>query len=361
MIKAKEYINRIAPYIPGKPIEEVEKEFGIKDIIKLASNENPYGPSPKAQAAIAAAVAGISRYPDGSGYYLRKKLSRFHGINEDMIILGNGSDEINSMITAAYMGQGDNGLMGFPSFIKYKIAIEASGAECRMVKLNAAYGIDLKKIAKSMDANTRVVFICNPNNPTGTIVTQSEVVDFLRRTSPGVLVVLDEAYIEYVESPDFPRSFDLLRKYPNVIVLRTFSKIYGLAGLRVGYGIASESIIRDLNKVRDPFNTSSLAQAAAAAAVDDGKYVSACFKKNLKEMKFLEDELGYMKLFFVKSHSNFILADLKKDLRDIYIPLLKKGVIIRPMNSYGLNTFARITVGTREENKRLVRSLKELL
>lgn len=351
-----DYISSLVAYPPGKPIEEVEREYGIKGSIKLASNENPLGPSPKAVDAIKRHLSNIHRYPDGSCYYLKDRLAGHLGISKNKIILGNGSNEIIELIIRAFLRPGDEAVMAHPAFIVYQMIVQAAGGKNVIMPLKD-FTHDLEAMAGSVTEKTRIIFITNPNNPTGTIVKKGEFERFLSRVPEDVIVVMDEAYFEYVSDPEYPNGMDYINERL-VISLRTFSKIYGLAGLRIGYGVASESIISYLEKVRQPFNVNSLAQAAALAALDDGDHVEKSVKINKEGLAYLYGELDKMGLNYVKSHANFLLIDMKADGIRVYQDLLRGGVIVRPMGIYDLRNHLRVTVGLPEENKRFIEALK---
>ena len=354
-----DYISNLVVYPPGKPIEEVEREYGIKGSIKLASNENPLGPSPKAVDAINSHVSSIHRYPDGSCYYLKEKLSERLGVAKSKIIFGNGSNEIIELIVRAFLRPGDEAVMAHPAFIVYQLIVQAAGGKNVILPLKD-FTHDLEGMAGAVTEKTRLVFITNPNNPTGTIVKRGEFERFLSKVPEDVVVVMDEAYFEYVSDPEYPNGMDYINDRL-VISLRTFSKIYGLAGLRVGYGIASEEIINCLEKVRQPFNVNSLAQVAALAALDDQGHVEKSVEINNDGLAYLYGELDGMGLSYVTSHANFFLIDMKVDGVKVYQDLMREGVIVRPMGVYDLKNYIRVTVGLPEENKRFIEALKSVM
>ncbi|WP_217267268.1 histidinol-phosphate transaminase [Thermanaeromonas sp. C210] len=357
----REAILDIKPYVPGKPIEEVQRELGIKDVIKLASNENPLGPSPDAVMALREAAEKIYLYPDGSCYYLKQALAAKLEVSEEQLIIGNGTDEILKMLGEAFVDPGDEVIVGDPTFSEYEFAAQVMGG--RAVKVPCRdFRLDLEAMAGAVGPRTRLVFLCNPNNPTGTIVSQEEVDVFLNRVPSHVLVVLDEAYYEYVTSPAYPDSLAYVRDgRPNVIVLRTFSKIYGLAGLRVGYGIAHPEVIKALNRVREPFNVNSLAQVAARAALQDEYHVGKSREVNNEGKEFLYEQFRALGLKYVPTESNFIFVDIGRDSREVFKKMLAKGVIVRTGDIFGYPTFLRITIGTRRQNQRLIDALREVL
>ncbi len=353
-------IYKIKAYQPGKPIEEVKREFKLKNVIKLASNENPLGPSPKAVEAIREYASKINFYPDGGSYYLKKALGEKLGLKEENIILGNGSDEIISLITRIFLQKGDEAIMGDPSFLMYKIDAQLSRAKVASVPLKN-FRLDLSEMSKAVGSKTKLIFISNPNNPTGTIIIKDEVEHFLRDIPPGILAVFDEAYYEYVEDTNYPQSIDLLDRNSNIIILRTFSKIYGLAGLRVGYGVGSPEIIELLNKARPPFNVNSLAQVAALASLEDEDQVNRS-KILVREGKgFLYSNLRRLKIFFIPTQANFILIKVGKKAKDIEAKLLKKGIVVRRMGVYNLPHYIRVTIGTKPQNEEFIKNLQTIL
>lgn len=352
-------IEALIPYPPGKPIEEVERELGIKGSIKLASNENPLGPSPKAVDAVSKAIKNLHRYPDGGWHYLKEKLARHLNVKSENLIIGNGSNEIIELVVRTFLRQGQEAVMGNPSFAVYPLVVPAAGGRNVLVPLkNLTH--DLDAMFDAITENTKIVFIANPNNPTGTMNTKAELDRFYKKLPEHVILVLDEAYYEFVTNKDFPNSLDYLKGGKNIVVLRTFSKIYGLAGLRIGYGIASERLVFYMNKVRQPFNVNSLAQVAAMAALDDDEHLKKSQKNNQDGIKYLFSELSAMGLECVPTQANFFLVKVGNG-KKAYDDLLKQGVIVRPMASYGLGEYIRVTVGLPEENKRFVDAVKKVL
>lgn len=356
MTTAPEHVRTLNPYIPGKPTGELERELGLKDTVKLASNENPLGPAPRAIRAIAQNLIEIHRYPDGSGYYLKMALAERLGVGSDQIILGNGSNEVLNLIVRTFYKAGQNGVSSEQTFVVYPMAMQAVGGEYRAAPMrDETY--DLDAMADLVDGNTLCVFIANPNNPTGTIVGRRALDRFFQKLDPSVLVVLDEAYFEYVEDGEYPNGLDALADGKNVIVLRSFSKIYGLAGLRLGYGVGRPDLIETMNRVREPFNTGTLAQAAALAALDDGDHVSKSRRVNGDGKRFLYDALDQLGLGYTPTEANFIWVDTGRDARQLYDGLLRQGVIVRPMGE----RHVRVTIGLEHENRRLVQALQEVL
>lgn len=360
-IEVPEGIASLVPYPPGKPIEELERELGIEGSIKLASNENPLGPSKKAIEAISGEgfLGNLHRYPDGSAFYLKNRLAKLHGVVPSSIAIGNGSNEIIELLIRTYLGSGNEAVMGDPSFAVYPLVVQSVGGESVMVPLKGLTH-DLKAIREAVTDKTRLIFITNPNNPTGTIVSRDEMTAFLDSLPEGVITVLDEAYFEYVKSDDNPDGIQYVKEGRAVIALRTFSKIYGLAGLRIGYGIAPPEIIDYLERVRQPFNVNSVALAAALAAIDDEAHVSESRRVNSEGIEYLFGELKKLGLESVPTEANFFLVRVG-DGKGVYEGLLKRGVIVRPMAGYGLGEYIRVTVGIRAENERFIKAATEVV
>ena len=355
-----EWIVRLAAYPPGMPLEELEREYGITGSIKLASNENPFGPSPRALAALADAMGSLHRYPDGSGFYLRRALAERIGVPTDAIILGNGSNDIIELAARAFLRPDVDAVMAEQAFVIYEMVVQATGATPRLVPLRN-YTHDLEAIARAITPATRLVFLANPNNPTGTIYTRDEWEDFLDAVPRRVLIIADDAYADYVEDPAYPDSLAYQRRGRLLLTLRTFSKIYGLAGLRIGYGVGPLEVIAVLNKIRQPFNVNSLAQVAALAALDDGEHVARTRANNREGLAYLREACTGLGLRCVPSWANFLLIDVGGDAARIYDALLRRGVIVRPMDVYNLPRHLRVTVGTPAENARFVESLTAVL
>lgn len=349
----------IEAYKPGKPIEEVEREFKLKGVIKIASNENPLGPSPMALKAIRKTLTALNRYPEGTCFYLKRKLARVLGVGENNLIFGNGSDELIDIILKTIKAPGAEIVTADITFIEYKISSMINGFIVKTIPLKD-FKFDLEAIKAACTKNTKAVFIANPNNPTGTYVGAREVEIFLDGLPQDILVVFDEAYTEFVASKDFPRLIHLIEKR-NIAILRTFSKIYGLAGLRIGYMVANEKFVSCAQRVRQPFNVNSLAQAAAAAALDDKAFVKKTRALIHKEKKVLTRAFCERGIWFKEGVANFIFVRMDTDMRTIFQKLLKKGVIIREMSSYNLNNYARITIGTGKENRKLIKALDEIM
>jgi histidinol-phosphate aminotransferase len=356
----KRGIQELIPYPPGKPIEELERELGITGSIKLASNENPLGPSPKAVQAILSRVGTLNRYPDGSGYYLKSKLSSKLGLPPEQLIIGNGSNEIIELVIRTFLNVDDEVIQAFPTFLVYEKMVRGAGGKITSVPLSHMK-IDLEAVMGVITPKTKIIFINNPNNPTGSILAKKELTDFLRTVPEDIMVVLDEAYIEFVTDPDVGQGLDLLPSFPLTIVLRTFSKLYGLAGLRIGYGFSSVEVIDYMNRVRQPFNVNSLAQAAATAALDDADFVSRTLTLVREGLSYLYDSLRDMGLETVPTETNFFLIKVPVAAREVYERMLKEGVIIRSMDSYDLKNYIRVNVGLPEENRRFVATLGKVL
>ena len=352
------YIRELAPYVPGKPIEEVERELNMH-AIKLASNENPLGASPLAIAAAQKALAASNRYPDGSGFYLREALAKKHGIPVESIILGGGSTELIDLSARIALVPGDCGVTSYGSFPLYYIAIRATGASFLDVPMRD-YQFDLEAIARDLPEETKLIFLANPNNPTGTMFSADNLDTFLARVPEHILVVLDEAYYDYVDDPNYSRSIEVVRGGRNLIVLRTFSKVYGLAGLRIGYGIGPAALLAEMNKIRGPFNTSGVAQAAASAALDDTEHVRRSVESNRAGLAQMASGLHSLKIKFVPSVANFLLVIFGTDTEPLVEELLKHGVIVRPMRWMAFPMALRVTVGTHEENEKFLRALAEV-
>lgn len=353
------HIASIRPYIPGKPIEEVERELGV-EAIKLASNENPLGPSPRAIEAMARFLAEGHRYPDAGGYYLRARLAERHQVPIEQIILGAGSTELIQLIARILIGPGLEGLTSEYSFVMFAQAVQAAGGklvETPMKELR----FDLEALAERVNPRTRLAYIANPNNPTGTIVTATEINRLLSRLPETVTLLLDEAYGDYVDHPDYSRALDYVRQQRNVLVLRTFSKVHGLAGLRIGYGLGHPEVVAALDRIRSPFNVSRLAQVAALAAFDDSEHIRRSVESNRRGLEFFARELPRLGLSYVPSYANFFLLETGYEAQEDFQALLKMGVIVRPLGFMGLSRALRVTVGTEEENRRLLEALKKLL
>lgn len=352
MIRPPDYVLAIQPYVPGKPLEELERELGISNSIKLASNENPVGPSPRALGAIREAFSDLNRYPDGAGYYLKQALARKLAVAEDELILGNGSNELLDIAVRTFMQPGDEAVMAAPSFVVYAMAVQSVGGRPVQVPLRD-YAHDLDAMAAAVTKKTKMLFIANPNNPTGPMNTKNEFDRLMARMNDDILVVVDEAYFEYVSDPDYADSMKHFRNGRNLLILRTFSKIYGLAGLRIGYGIGRRDVLNDMNRLREPFNTNTLAQRAALAALEDDEHVRRSREVNETGKKFLFAELKALGFAPVRTQANFIYIPVE-DAKALNDSLLRQGVIIRPMGPKAI----RVTIGLPEENSRFIAALR---
>ncbi len=359
-IRIPNHLKQFRPYVPGKPIDEAERELGIERFVKLASNENPLGPSPRALEALHAACAGVNRYPDGSGHALRHALARRLGCDPSQIVLGNGSTELVEILAKSLLADGMGAVIAEQAFIMYRIAVLAMAAPLVQVPLLDNCH-DLERMAAACDERTALVYIGNPNNPTGTYVGRERLNAYFARVPPHVLTVVDEAYFEYVGADDYPNCLEYLNAGHNVVVLRTFSKIHGLAGLRIGYGITASEFAHTLEAVRSPFNTSAVAQAAALAALDDTGHVERSRRQNATETRFLQDELTRRGIPYVPGVTNFILLRTGLQSEELYQRLLRQGVIVRPMAAYGFPNSARVSIGTRPENLRFLTALDRVL
>lgn len=353
------WIRGLVPYPPGKPIAEVEREYGIRDSIKLASNENPLGPSPRALAAVQQALGDLHRYPEGDCYYLRHALARKLDVAPDALIFGNGSNEIIELLARALLQPGEEAVMADQAFVVYRLVVQAAGGRSIVVPLRD-FTHDTEAIAAAVTPRTRIVFLANPNNPTGTMFGRDAWRRLLDSVRDDVVIVMDEAYAEYVDDPDYPSGIEAHREGRAVIVLRTFSKIYGLAGLRVGYGVALPQLTAAMNRIRQPFNVNSLAQIGALAALDDEAHVAASRSCNRAGLAYLRAEMQRLDLDTVPSWANFLLVRVGRGA-EIYQALLRRGVIVRPMDGYGFPDHLRFSVGTAAENRRLVEALAACL
>jgi histidinol-phosphate aminotransferase len=352
------YVRSIAPYQPGKPISELARELGLKEenIVKLASNENPRGVGPRTRAAIEAALADIARYPDGNGHELKTALARRYGVDMGALVLGNGSNDVLELIALAFLGPGRSAVYSQHCFAVYPLATQARGARGIAVPAKN-YGHDLEAMLAAIDDETYVVWVANPNNPTGTMLRPEEIEAFLKRVPERVIVVIDEAYNEYLPPELKGEAVKWLKRHPNLVITRTFSKAYGLAGLRVGYALAHPSVADVMNRVRQPFNVNSIALAAAGAALEDMEFVARSFAENLQGLRQIEEGAARLGLDWIPSHGNFITVRVGK-ANEIFRRLLKRGVIVRPVGGvYQLPEHLRITIGTAPENERLLAAL----
>jgi len=353
-------IRGLTPYSPGKPISEVQRELGLTDIIKLASNENPLGPSPAALRAMQEALEEVRLYPDNDSYELREAVSKRLGFPPEQVVVGRGSDEVIHMIGLAFLRPGEESIMPEPPFTLYEFTTQLMGGVQVRVPLRD-FTYDLPAMAERFSEKTKLVFFANPNNPTGTMVRKDAVAKFMSELPPQAIMVFDEAYREYVDDPEYPDGLDYVREGANALVLRTFSKVYALAGLRIGYGVGPPHLMKWLQNVREPFNVSSVAQAGALASLDDEDQVKRAAEANREGKKYLYAEFERMGLRYVPTQANFIFVDAGKDSRAVFSQLLRRGVIVRTGDIFGFPTFVRVTIGTPEQNERFIRALEEVL
>lgn len=358
----RDTVLTIKPYVPGKPIEEVESQLGITGVIKLASNENPLGASPLAIEALRGVLDSVHHYPDSNCYYLKQELAAQLGCRNENLIIGNGSDELLKLIAETFLNPGDEVIYAQPSFSEYEFVSRIMDANTIAVPLKPDFSHDLEAMAQRIGPRTKLIFICNPNNPTGTIVKQQELVSFMEKVPPSTLVVIDEAYQEYVTDPSFPQTLDYLGdSKKKAIILRTFSKIHGLAGLRIGYGISSPEIISLVHLVREPFNVNLPAQEAARASIRDQAHLQRSKEMVLTGRDYLYRVFDQLGLKYIPTQANFIFLDIEQDSREVFNALLKEGVIVRTGDIFGYPSFIRVTIGTPEENKRFVVCLCKVL
>jgi len=354
-----EKIKKLVPYPPGKPIEELEREWGITGSIKLASNENPIGPSPMAVKAITENINKLNRYPDGSSYYLKKRLSEVFGLPPEQILTGNGSNELIELTIRSFLANGEEVIQAFPTFLVYEKVVNGAGGELISVPLKN-FRISLDDILKAITPRTKIIFVNNPNNPTGSGIPKEDMLSFLKEVPQDIIIVIDEAYIEFA-SDKVANGLELLNERNRLIVLRTFSKLYGLAGLRIGYGFSSVEIVDYINRVRQPFNSNLLAQVAAISALDDRGFVSKTLELVSDGLQYLYNNLEEMGLEYIPTETNFFLIRVPSGGKNVFNLMLKEGVIIRSMDSYCLKDYIRINVGLPEENERFIKSLKKVL
>ena len=354
-------VQSLHPYLPGKPVDELAREQGlaVEDIVKLASNENPLGPAPSSLAAIEKTVSELARYPDGNLYNLREALSQKLSVQPAQITFGNGSNDVLVLLAECFLKEGRTAVFSEYAFLVYPIAVQASGAESIVVPAKD-YGHDLEAMAKAIRSDTRMVFLANPNNPTGTAFSNTELLSFMAKVPEDVIVVLDEAYYEYAADAHHPDGVQLLNQFPNLVVTRTFSKAYGLAGARVGYAVSSSEIASILNRLRQPFNVNNLAEAAAVAVLGDKDYLQKSRQVNSQGMKQVEAGLKQLGYDFIPSSGNFITFDTKEEGAACYQKLLKKGVIARPVANYGMPAHLRVSIGLEKENERFLEALAEV-
>ncbi|MBB5172880.1 histidinol-phosphate transaminase [Texcoconibacillus texcoconensis] len=355
-METKKALEGLSPYQPGKPIEEVKREFGLSSVIKLASNENPFGSSPQVKRAIEETISDLAKYPDGSAQAVKKDVAHFLGVDPSQLLFGNGSDEVLLILCRTFLKPGDNIVTATPTFPQYRHNAVIEGAEVREVPLQDGVH-DLSAMLEKIDENTKIVFVCNPNNPTGTYVNEESFLNFLAQVPKDTIVVSDEAYYEYVTADDFPNTIPLIDQYPNLFITRTFSKAYGLASLRIGYGIGQATLVQKMDPAREPFNTSTIAQRAAQAALKDQSFIDACREKNQRGIQQYMDYCVERGLQYFPSETNFIIFDVGAPADDVFQHLLSKGYIVRSGQALGYPTMIRVTVGTEEENQGLLDEL----
>ena len=358
--RARPVLGEITPYEPGKPISEVQREYGLSDVIKLASNENPLGPSPKALEAVRNSLNDLNLYPDGGGFYLKQELSERFGITPDMIVLGNGSAELVELVTEAFVGEGDEAVIGSQAFFKYRIAVQIMNGKiawAAMPNLEQDAGEILLRICK----RTKVFFVANPNNPTGALMDRGQVDWLMERMPEKVIGVFDEAYYDYRDPERYPDMLKYVRQGMDVIILRTFSKSYGLAGLRIGYAITTPRIAQAMNTVREAFNVNSLALTAAQAALSDEDFLDKSVRMNSEGKNLFYRELDRIGLEYVRSEANFVLIKVPVPGRELFAQMLKRGVIIRPVDGYGLPDYVRVSIGLPDQNVRFFSELESVL
>ena len=360
MMKWKQQINGMKAYQPGKPMEEVKREFGLEEVVKLASNENPYGFSPKVKAALNSDNTNHAIYPDGYAQGLRTAVANFLNVKETQLMFGNGSDDLIAIVTRALLYPGVNTVMATPSFSQYQLNAIIEGAGVKKVPLKDGKH-DLQAMLEAIDEKTSIVWVCNPNNPTGTIVSDEELQKFLKEVPSDVLVVLDEAYYEYVDSPQYKDTLHFINEYTNVIIMRTFSKAYGLASFRVGYAIAPEEVIAKLEPIRPPFNNTILSQNLAQIALDDQEFIEQCKEQNEQGKKQFVAFCEKHALHYYPSQTNFILFEIKADSDVVFSEMMKRGFIIRSGNALGAPGYIRVTIGTAEQNRTFLSLLEEVL
>ncbi len=359
-------IRQLHPYSPGKPVEELERELGISNADKLASNENPLGCSPAASAAMAQACEHIELYPDANAFYLKQKLAQKLGVSEQQITIGNGSNDVLDLIARTFLQSGREAVFSEYAFMVYAMVTQACGASGRVAtampwESEQPYGHDLEAMFALIGADTRLVFIANPNNPTGTWLKSADLESFIASLPPEVAIVVDEAYFEYVDFPDYPNALTWLDRFPNLIVCRTFSKIYGLAGLRLGYAVSSPEVCDLLNRVRQPFNGNTIALAAALAALDDEVFVTRSRETNKQGLEQMQSWFEQRGIPFIPSAGNFLTVKFGDTCADIYRSLLERGVIVRPVANYNMPEFLRISVGTEAQLSRLYAALDQII
>jgi len=355
----KENIDKIKPYEPGKPIEDVKRDLKLKKVIKLASNENPLGPSKKAIAALRLEAASVQLYPDGGVYELKRAIAKHHKVKPTEVIVGNGSNEIIEFLVKGFVSTGDRVVSSDITFLVYPLVTQTQGADYTPVAMRT-FKYDVAGILKAIDKRTKLIFIANPNNPTGSYISEKELAELIQKVPKDIIICIDEAYVDFVNAPDFPKTLKYLKKN-NVIILRTFSKAFGLAGLRLGYGLANERLIGYLHKIRQPFNVNTLAQKAGIAALADKAHLKQTQKVVIEGRCYFEKQFKDLGLFCVSSQANFVLVCVKTNSQRLFKDLLKRGIIVRDMVAYGMNEWIRVTVGTMAENRLFIKELKQVL
>ncbi|KUO75895.1 MAG: histidinol-phosphate aminotransferase [Clostridia bacterium BRH_c25] len=360
-VKYRKELDPIPVYVPGKPIDEVKRELGLNRVIKLASNENPFGFSPYVKEALLKAMEEANQYPDGNSTLLKEAIAQKYGISVEMVLPTCGSDEMIDLIAKTFIGKDDEVVMADITFPRYSATSQMMGASIKIVPLRNLTN-DIEGIIKAVNENTRVVWLCNPNNPTGTIFSGRKLVELMEAIPPTTLLVYDEAYSEFASHPDYPKdSIKFLNKYKNMLLLKTLSKAYGLAGLRLGYTIGDPELISTINKIRNPFNVTLLSQAAGAAAINDEEFLAKVIANNNEGKEYIYKEFDKMGLEYAKTEANHIIFNAKKDNSTVFNNLLKRGVIIRPVVGFNPNTWLRVSLGTMEENREFIKALKEVL
>ena len=352
-------LKNLKPYDPGKPLEELEREYGIVDAIKVASNENPLGPSPRVRELIRNKAGNMHLYPDGAGFALKTALAERHNVGLDQICLGNGSNDVLDMVTRVFVQPGQAGVISQHAFIVYYLSLVYALAEIRIVRAKN-YGHDIEEMTKAVDENTAIIYFANPNNPTGTWLREGELRNMLDQVPQSVIVVIDEAYAEYVDEPEYPDCIQWLPQYPNLVVTRTFSKIFGLAGLRIGYSVSSPEINDLMNRLRHPFNANSLGMEAAIVALEDEEYVERCRRMNLEQMQYLQTGFADLGIDTIDSIGNFLCVDLHRPTGSAHEHLLRSGVITRPIGGYEMPNHLRVSIGNEAENARVLESFAQM-
>ena len=353
-------VQALSPYQPGKPVEELERELGISNVVKLASNENPLGPSPKVIEALKSNLDELARYPDGSAFALKKTLAEYHQIDVNTLTIGNGSNDVLELMARVFLRPGIEAIVSQHSFVVYPLAAKSIGADLTVIPAKD-YGQDLDATLAAISDKTRLIFIANPNNPTGTWINKQVLTNFLDQVREDILVILDEAYFDYVDEPDYPNGIDMAKKYANVVVMRTFSKAYGLAALRIGYAISHPDVADLMNRIRQPFNVNAMSMVAAQAALADRQHVKAAVTLNKMGMQYLIEQCESLGLAYIPSVGNFLTIDMGRDAMPIYEALLQEGVIVRPIGVYEMPNHLRVTIGLESENIRFVAALKKVL